>query len=841
MSSRYEKLESDELGTTAWGTIFRGCDMNLDSDVAILELYPCFKNNVGIWKNARVAKNIAHDLLISATDLDEEHGWIIMELRGSSLKQWIKKLPLPQSVVRTLLSQFLELLLYFEEQNFVHGDIRPDTLFLPLQQQLSTKSDRQYVKLSFSLGATIDQVVPTTGRSTKFFAPEMINPDFGKIAPATDMYCLAFTMLELLVGPTFDQFFERINMPLESVWMYWHGNASEEIPSIRTIFPEVDSDLDQALTSMLRKSQSERPGSAHDVLDILDLSKNLTLSDSVFKQIVGPAHKNKKEQIIAGEHLTSNWSAKDHQVDSIARKKVTKESQGPKPWSKPWIQLHTKRPCILWPAISLLLVLVVIQLAFLFAPASIVPVALVIEPDEAQLIMQQKNKSTPLQRDKNGKFRLPVGKDSFLVESLGCETFQSTLIVSKEGKIYNEDKTQLNEIILPVALLPFEFLVSPADAMMYIDGQKKEFEGNSLMLPYGSYDVVFMQSNYVPSFPQRLDLHDKNVSWVIRLEKNSQTERDTIENLRQELFDVIFSLKPILWEKYDNDVRLSVLNQYFETSYSVDFDEKDIPILLEEIKQKTIISYNDVVNKMFKENVNIKKEWNEIDKTAQYFIEHFPMESQYLAWKAIAKSQLGHYDESLVLFKKINDISPDNIEWIIIQANIALRQQQYLDAIDAYSRAININTNDAILYYSRGLARAGVNRHLKAIEDFTMAINLDENMENAYLERAHSQLSIALIDEAVLDLDAAEKINPKNANIYFLRGEARKAKSESSDNKKELWDKALADYSNAIQLDPNMDKAYDSRATLFELLQNKQRAEDDFRKAKQIRNDFIAN
>ena len=80
--------------------------------------------------------------------------------------------------------------------------------------------------------------------------------------------------------------------------------------------------------------------------------------------------------------------------------------------------------------------------------------------------------------------------------------------------------------------------------------------------------------------------------------------------------------------------------------------------------------------------------------------------------------------------------------------------------------------------------------------------------------------------KAIADYDEAIRLNPKLADAYFNRGIAYAEKGEH--------DKAIADYTEAIRLNPSYAEAYCHRARCYGVKGDFDKALADFRKAREL-------
>ena len=137
---------------------------------------------------------------------------------------------------------------------------------------------------------------------------------------------------------------------------------------------------------------------------------------------------------------------------------------------------------------------------------------------------------------------------------------------------------------------------------------------------------------------------------------------------------------------------------------------------------------------------------------------------------------------------------------------------------------------DAMEYYSLGLKSSLAN---KRIEYFTKALELNPNLAEAYEKRAVHYYFQGRLDAAIRDYTRAIKLKPHRSGPYRMRGLAhfKKAhgeglKAEANrlalrysafgvEESKEELQKAIDDFSRAIELSPQLASGYSYRAEAY--------------------------
>jgi tetratricopeptide (TPR) repeat protein len=138
-------------------------------------------------------------------------------------------------------------------------------------------------------------------------------------------------------------------------------------------------------------------------------------------------------------------------------------------------------------------------------------------------------------------------------------------------------------------------------------------------------------------------------------------------------------------------------------------------------------------------------------------------------------------------------------------------------------------------HLDRGILFAGRNDFEQAIEEFTAALNLDRNLSTAYMLRGRalfagvskviavgdnfsgvstystggkvSSAQQQVFEKAIADFTQAIRLDPNNALAYGERGNAYADKGD--------YDRAIADHTRTIKLDPNNAAAYSNRGLAY--------------------------
>ena len=250
---------------------------------------------------------------------------------------------------------------------------------------------------------------------------------------------------------------------------------------------------------------------------------------------------------------------------------------------------------------------------------------------------------------------------------------------------------------------------------------------------------------------------------------------------------------------------------------------------LKKMYDKRVQQYNQQWEKL-NTKPEIQEALKEMNKAEQREEEEREKEQTLTAWDYSRRGNRargeGRQQDAVDEYSKAIEIDPENA------AAYNNRGKAYRDlghpeeAIKDYNKAIELDPNNAVAYNNRGNAYRDLGHPEEAIKDHDKAIELDPNYAYAYNNRGNAYSDLGHPEEAIKDYDKAIELDPNYAAAYNNRGVAYK------DFKK--YAKAIEDYTRAIQLNPEYKKAYLNRARAYSAIGEEALAEADRKKAKEL-------
>jgi len=129
------------------------------------------------------------------------------------------------------------------------------------------------------------------------------------------------------------------------------------------------------------------------------------------------------------------------------------------------------------------------------------------------------------------------------------------------------------------------------------------------------------------------------------------------------------------------------------------------------------------------------------------------------------------------------------------------------NAIEYYTKAIELNPDYAKAYNNRGVAYDVLKEYEKAISDYNKAIELNPEDAKAYYNIGLAYSNLKDYEKAISDYNKAIELNPEDAKAYYNIGLAYS-------NLKD-YEKAISDYNKAIELNPKYVMAHKNLSELY--------------------------
>ena len=261
---RYQII--DTVATGEFTTVYRARDVELGREVAIKQIHSEYLADPArlesYWKEAQLLASLDHPYILTIYDIVRDRGWLILELMQGNMAQALQGQPIDLDFLRVTLICTLHGLRVLEENNVVHGDVRPSNFLLDRSNRVKL-GDFGIARRLLGEDGSLLKV------NTKYMAPEVVSDQFGPVGPQSDLYSLGFSAYELMCGNNFDSLFPGLDMyggNRQMAWIMWHAAVDRRLPEINRVLEGVPDDLVHVIQRLSEKDPSLRYRSAEDAL-----------------------------------------------------------------------------------------------------------------------------------------------------------------------------------------------------------------------------------------------------------------------------------------------------------------------------------------------------------------------------------------------------------------------------------------------------------------------------------------------------------------------------------------------------------------------------------------------
>jgi tetratricopeptide (TPR) repeat protein len=189
----------------------------------------------------------------------------------------------------------------------------------------------------------------------------------------------------------------------------------------------------------------------------------------------------------------------------------------------------------------------------------------------------------------------------------------------------------------------------------------------------------------------------------------------------------------------------------------------------------------------------------------------------------VVYSKQGHYKEAIDNFSKAIELN-SSYEDAWYNKGVALfGLGSYDEAIVALDESINLNPNNAKAWNSKGIALSKLRRYDESIQAFGRAIGLKPDYAEAWNSKGNVLSDQRKLDEAIQAYDKAIELKPDY-------NEARNNKGNVLSDQRKL-DEAIQAYDEAIRLDPKFAGPWNGKGWVFYKQKNYDKATEAYDEA----------
>jgi Tol biopolymer transport system component len=267
------------IGRGGMGEVWSAQDTDLDRLVALKFLSP--ESLAGLdpqqmTREAKAASALNHPGIVTIHEVVQSGSTsaLVMELvEGKPLREVCgKPMPIPEVLATGL--QIAEALAAAHAAGTIHGDVKPENIFL--------RPDHYVKLLDFGLARKVSTETIALGSSPTLGTLRYMSPEQARgetLTPASDIFSLGLVLYELLAG--------RHAFPARSALDTAQGILGKEAAALSSVNFHVPARLDLLIRGMLAKEPSARPTAAEIVRTLTELRRpRKALLDSVWKWTV---------------------------------------------------------------------------------------------------------------------------------------------------------------------------------------------------------------------------------------------------------------------------------------------------------------------------------------------------------------------------------------------------------------------------------------------------------------------------------------------------------------------------------------------------------------------------
>lgn len=186
----------------------------------------------------------------------------------------------------------------------------------------------------------------------------------------------------------------------------------------------------------------------------------------------------------------------------------------------------------------------------------------------------------------------------------------------------------------------------------------------------------------------------------------------------------------------------------------------------------------------------------------------------------------GRSHELAAMWEEKAVTSNNSIDWTTAGYHFGKINQQYLNALNCYDKALEINPKNADAWNSKGVSLHNIRRYSEALDCYHKALEIDPKDASAWNSKGHTLYILGRYSEALACLDKALEIDPKYSYAWIIKGYFL--------NNFGRYSEALDCYDKALEIDPKNAIAWSIKGLSLHILGRDSEALDCYDQALEI-------
>ncbi len=129
-------------------------------------------------------------------------------------------------------------------------------------------------------------------------------------------------------------------------------------------------------------------------------------------------------------------------------------------------------------------------------------------------------------------------------------------------------------------------------------------------------------------------------------------------------------------------------------------------------------------------------------------------------------------EKSIGFFDRVLEINEENTSAFNAKGVALFQQQNFDDAIKAFTSSIRLDSTSYKPFYNRGNAHLEKKSYKEAVVDYNYANGLDPDQSDIYYNRGLALLGMEAYEDAIFDFDRALQENREQPLVHFNKAKA---------------------------------------------------------------------